>query len=123
MEGGKGMAPMRSHLYELFRTLKTGRKVTFWYMEVVLKGCFHLDHFVLEKDFTNLKFYVALSEPMKKTNWKVKEGLDGDGDGFKRFQSINASITAPITKPKHQKTLGSLFLWPTPANQAWWKNG
>ena len=29
--GGAGMAPMRSHLYELFRTLKTGRKVTFWY--------------------------------------------------------------------------------------------
>ena len=27
--GGAGMAPMRSHLYELFRTLKTGRKVTF----------------------------------------------------------------------------------------------
>ena len=29
--GGAGMAPMRSHLYHLFRTLKTGRKVTFWY--------------------------------------------------------------------------------------------
>lgn len=29
--GGAGMAPMRSHLYHLFRTLKTGRKVTYWY--------------------------------------------------------------------------------------------
>ena len=29
--GGAGMAPMRSHLYELFKTLKTGRKVTYWY--------------------------------------------------------------------------------------------
>ena len=29
--GGAGMAPMRSHLYELFKTIKTGRKVTFFY--------------------------------------------------------------------------------------------
>ena len=29
--GGGGMAPMRSHLYELFKTIKTGRKVTFFY--------------------------------------------------------------------------------------------
>ena len=30
--GGAGMAPMRSHLYELFKTLKTGRKVSYWYV-------------------------------------------------------------------------------------------
>ncbi|MEZ4794727.1 MAG: NADH:ubiquinone reductase (Na(+)-transporting) subunit F, partial [Flavobacteriaceae bacterium] len=29
--GGAGMAPMRSHLYHLFKTLKTGRTVTYWY--------------------------------------------------------------------------------------------
>ncbi|CAI8182458.1 MAG: Na(+)-translocating NADH-quinone reductase subunit F [Flavobacteriaceae bacterium] len=84
--GGAGMAPMRSHLYELFRTLKTGRKVTFWYGGRSKRELFYLDHFrALEKDFENFKFYVALSEPLEEDNWKVKDGLDGEGDGFKGF--------------------------------------
>ena len=49
--GGAGMAPMRSHLYELFRTLKTGRKVTFWYGGRSKRELFYIDHFkALEKD-------------------------------------------------------------------------
>ena len=84
--GGAGMAPMRSHLYELFRTLKTGRKVTFWYGGRSKRELFYLDHFrALERDFSNFKFYVALSEPLEVDNWKVKDGLDGEGDGFKGF--------------------------------------
>ena len=39
----------------------------------------------LRKDFENFKFYVALSEPLEEDNWKVKDGLDGEGDGFKGF--------------------------------------
>ena len=84
--GGAGMAPMRSHLYELFRTIKTGRKVTFWYGGRSKRELFYVDHFrALEKDFPNFKFYVALSEPMEEDNWKVKDGLDGEGDGFVGF--------------------------------------
>lgn len=61
--GGAGMAPMRSHLYELFKTIKTGRKVTFWYGGRSKRELFYLDHFrALEKDYPNFKFYVALSE-------------------------------------------------------------
>lgn len=84
--GGAGMAPMRSHLYHLFRTLKTGRKVTYWYGGRSKRELFYSEHFrALERDFPNFKFYVALSEPMEEDNWKVKDGLDGEGDGFVGF--------------------------------------
>jgi len=84
--GGAGMAPMRSHLYHLFRTLKTGRKVTFWYGGRSKRELFYTDHFrALERDFPNFKFYIALSEPLEEDNWKVKDGLNGEGDGFVGF--------------------------------------
>ena len=84
--GGAGMAPMRSHLYELFRTIKTGRKVTFWYGGRSKRELFYVDHFrALEKDFPNFKFYIALSEPLEEDNWKVKDSLEGNGDGFVGF--------------------------------------
>ena len=84
--GGAGMAPMRSHLYHLFRTIKSGRKVNFWYGGRSKRELFYVDHFrSLEKDFPNFKFYIALSEPLEEDNWKVKDGLDGEGDGFVGF--------------------------------------
>ena len=84
--GGAGMAPMRSHLYELFRTIKTGRKVTFWYGGRSKRELFYIDHFrALEKDYPNFKFYIALSEPLEEDNWKVKKSLDAEGDGFTGF--------------------------------------
>ena len=84
--GGAGMAPMRSHLYELFRTIETGRKVTFWYGGRSKRELFYVDHFrALEKDFPNFKFYIALSEPLEEDNWKVKDSLDSEGDGFTGF--------------------------------------
>ena len=85
--GGAGMAPMRSHLYHLFRTLKTGRTVTFWYGGRSKRELFYVDHFkALEKDFDNFKFYIALSEPLEEDNWKEKKSFDDkDGDGFTGF--------------------------------------
>ncbi|QYA24140.1 NADH:ubiquinone reductase (Na(+)-transporting) subunit F [Gramella sp. MT6] len=84
--GGAGMAPMRSHLYHLFRTLKTGRKVTYWYGGRSKRELFYTEHFrALERDFPNFKFYLALSEPMEEDNWKVKSSLDDEGDGFVGF--------------------------------------
>ncbi|MBZ9627407.1 NADH:ubiquinone reductase (Na(+)-transporting) subunit F [Psychroflexus sp. CAK57W] len=84
--GGAGMAPMRSHLYHLFRTLKTGRKVTFWYGGRSKRELFYTEHFrALERDFPNFKFYLALSEPQEEDNWKEKDGIDGEGDGFVGF--------------------------------------
>ncbi len=84
--GGAGMAPMRSHLYHLFRTLQTGRKVSYWYGGRSKRELFYTEHFrALERDFPNFKFYLALSEPMEEDNWKVKDGIDGEGDGFIGF--------------------------------------
>lgn len=84
--GGAGMAPLRSHLYHLFKTLKSGRKVTYWYGGRSKRELFYLEHFrELEKDFPNFKFYIALSEPLEEDNWKVKDGMDGEGDGFIGF--------------------------------------
>ncbi|KQC32743.1 Na(+)-translocating NADH-quinone reductase subunit F [Nonlabens sp. YIK11] len=85
--GGAGMAPMRSHLYELFKTLKTDRKVTYWYGGRSKRELFYIEHFrSLEREFPNFKFYLALSEPMEEDNWKVKESIDDEsGDGFVGF--------------------------------------
>ncbi len=84
--GGAGMAPMRSHLYHLFRTIKTGRKVTFWYGGRSKRELFYTEHFrALERDYPNFKFYLALSEPQEVDNWKEKDGIDGEGDGFVGF--------------------------------------
>ena len=85
--GGAGMAPMRSHLYHLFRTLKTGRKVSYWYGGRSKAELFYLEHFrALEKDFPNFKFYIALSDPLEVDNWKVKKDIsDEAGDGFIGF--------------------------------------
>ncbi|MFY9241940.1 MAG: NADH:ubiquinone reductase (Na(+)-transporting) subunit F [Polaribacter sp.] len=85
--GGAGMAPMRSHLYQLFRTLKTGREVTYWYGGRSKAELFYIDHFrALEKDFPNFKFFIALSDPLESDNWKVKKDIsDTAGDGFVGF--------------------------------------
>jgi Na+-transporting NADH:ubiquinone oxidoreductase subunit F len=85
--GGAGMAPMRSHLYELFRTLQTDRKVTYWYGGRSKRELFYIEHFrSLEREFPNFKFYLALSEPAEEDNWKVKSDIDDEGgDGFTGF--------------------------------------
>ncbi|MFL3661862.1 MAG: NADH:ubiquinone reductase (Na(+)-transporting) subunit F [Polaribacter sp.] len=85
--GGAGMAPMRSHLYHLFRTLKTGRKVSYWYGGRSKAELFYLEHFrALEKDFPNFKFYIALSDPLEADKWTVKKDInDESGDGFVGF--------------------------------------
>jgi Na+-transporting NADH:ubiquinone oxidoreductase subunit F len=74
--GGAGMAPMRSHIFHLFQTLKTGRKVTFWYGARSRKEIFYEEHFrAIERKFPNFKFTIALSEPQKEDNWDGSVGF------------------------------------------------
>ncbi|WP_430813228.1 NADH:ubiquinone reductase (Na(+)-transporting) subunit F [Carboxylicivirga sp. RSCT41] len=74
--GGAGMAPMRSHIFHLFHTLKTGRKATFWYGARSRKEIFYEDHFrAIEKEFPNFKFTIALSEPLPEDNWEGATGF------------------------------------------------
>lgn len=74
--GGAGMAPMRSHIFHLFHTLKSGRKVTFWYGARSKKEIFYEEHFrAIEKQFPNFKFTIALSEPQPDDNWDGAVGF------------------------------------------------
>lgn len=68
--GGAGMAPLRSHLFHLFHTLKTGRKVSYWYGARSKREIFYEEHFrAIEKEFPNFTFNIALSEPLPEDNW------------------------------------------------------
>ena len=68
--GGAGMAPLRSHLFHLFHTLKTGRKVSYWYGARSRREMFYDDHFkAIEDKFPNFSYHVALSDPMESDNW------------------------------------------------------
>jgi Na+-transporting NADH:ubiquinone oxidoreductase subunit F len=74
--GGAGMAPLRSHIYHLFHTLKSGRKVSYWYGGRSLKELFYVDQFrAIEKEFPNFTFNIALSEPQKEDNWTGYTGF------------------------------------------------
>lgn len=68
--GGAGMAPLRSHIFHLFNTLKTGRKVSYWYGARSKREIFYEEEFrAIEKKFPNFKFNLALSEPQPEDNW------------------------------------------------------
>ena len=74
--GGAGMAPLRSHIFELFKNLKTGRKVSYWYGGRSLRELFYIDEFrALEKEFPNFQFNLALSEPLPEDNWTGYTGF------------------------------------------------
>ena len=62
--GGAGMAPLRSHIMQLFKTLKTGREVHFFYGARALVEAFYLEDFAeIEKEFPNFHFHLALDRP------------------------------------------------------------
>jgi Na+-transporting NADH:ubiquinone oxidoreductase subunit F len=74
--GGAGMAPLRSHIFHLFNTLKTGRKVSYWYGARSLREVFYEDEFrAIEKKFPNFTFNLALSEPLPEDNWTGYKGF------------------------------------------------
>ncbi len=73
--GGAGMAPLRSHIFHLFHTLKTDRKVSYWYGARSKREIFYEEDFrEIEKKFPNFKFNIALSEPLPEDKW---DGMTG----------------------------------------------
>lgn len=73
--GGAGMAPMRSHIFELFKNRRTTRKVSFWYGARSRREMFYDDEFkAIENEFPNFKYHVALSAPLPEDRW---DGLGG----------------------------------------------
>lgn len=74
--GGAGMAPMRSHLFHLFRTQRTTRKVSFWYGARSKKEMFYDEDFkAIAAEFPNFSYNVALSEPEPGDNWNGPTGF------------------------------------------------
>tara|TARA_Y100000590_G_scaffold427490_1_gene537705 strand:- start:7 stop:1233 length:1227 start_codon:yes stop_codon:yes gene_type:complete len=74
--GGAGMAPLRSHLFHLFHTLKTKRKVSYWYGARSMREMFYDDHFhSIEKNFSNFQYNVALSDKLPKDDWEGYTGF------------------------------------------------
>ena len=74
--GGAGMAPLRSHIYELFKRQKTTRKVSYWYGGRSARELFYVDEFrQIEKDFPNFQFNIALSDALPEDNWTGYTGF------------------------------------------------
>ncbi len=75
--GGAGMAPLRSHILHLLKTLKiTDRKISYWYGARSKNEIFYEQDFrELEKEFPNFSFHIALSEPLPEDNWTGPVGF------------------------------------------------
>ncbi|OQW95190.1 MAG: NADH:ubiquinone reductase (Na(+)-transporting) subunit F [Verrucomicrobia bacterium A1] len=74
--GGAGMAPMRSHVFDLFRTRGTDRKVSFWYGARSRREMFYDEDFkAIGRDFPNFRYTVALSEPQPEDKWDGATGF------------------------------------------------
>ena len=74
--GGAGMAPLRAQILHLFRTLHTGRKVSYWYGARSKKEIFYEEDFrEIEKQFPNFSFHIALSDPQPEDNWTGYTGF------------------------------------------------
>ncbi|MCA9035941.1 MAG: NADH:ubiquinone reductase (Na(+)-transporting) subunit F [Planctomycetaceae bacterium] len=74
--GGAGMAPLRSHIFELFKRMHTDCKVSYWYGGRSVRELFYLNDFdELEKNNPNFKLNIALSEPQPEDNWTGMRGF------------------------------------------------
>jgi len=74
--GGAGMAPMRSHIFDQLKRIKTNRKMTFWYGARSLREMFYVEEFnKLQEDNPNFTWHIALSEPLEEDNWDGPTGF------------------------------------------------
>ncbi|MBK9149595.1 MAG: NADH:ubiquinone reductase (Na(+)-transporting) subunit F [Saprospiraceae bacterium] len=117
--GGAGMAPLRSHLFHLFHTLKTtDRKVSFWYGGRTRRELFYIEEFrEIERNFPNFRFYVALDNPLPEDNWVVKENIDAPGDGFKGF-IMPVCVKEYLSKHPEPEEVEYYFCGPPMMNQS-----
>jgi Na+-transporting NADH:ubiquinone oxidoreductase subunit F len=115
--GGAGMAPLRSHLFHLFHTLKTtDRKVSYWYGGRTKRELFYVDDFrKIEKEFPNFKFYIALDNPLPEDEWKVKENMEAEGDGFKGY-IMNVLNEQYLSKHEEPEEIEYYFCGPPAMN-------
>ena len=73
--GGAGMAPMRSHIFDQLKRLKSTRKISFWYGARSMREAFYGDEYdALQAENENFEWHLALSDPQPEDNW---DGLTG----------------------------------------------
>ncbi|MEZ5963262.1 MAG: NADH:ubiquinone reductase (Na(+)-transporting) subunit F [Planctomycetota bacterium] len=119
--GGAGMAPLRSHIFHLFHTLKTKRKVSYWYGARSKREMFYTEDFeTIEREFPNFKYNVALSEPLPEDNWTGYKGfihqvvLDNYLKNHKNVDEIEFYLCGPpMMLTAVQKMLGDLGVEPS----------
>lgn len=74
--GGAGMAPMRSHIFDQLRRLKSKRKMTFWYGARSKREMFYVEDFdMLAAENDNFEWHVALSDALPEDDWKGYTGF------------------------------------------------
>jgi len=74
--GGAGMAPLRSHTFELLKERASDRTISYWYGGRSARELFYVDEFrELEEKFPNFKFQIALSDPLPEDNWTGYTGF------------------------------------------------
>ena len=74
--GGAGMAPMRSHIFDQVKRLKTKRKLTFWYGARSLQEAFYISDFnEIQATHENMSWHLALSEPLPEDQWTGHTGF------------------------------------------------
>lgn len=74
--GGAGMAPMRSHIFDQLRRIKSSRKISFWYGARSAREMFYEDDFnELQAENENFNWHVGLSDPTEKDNWTGHTGF------------------------------------------------
>jgi Na+-transporting NADH:ubiquinone oxidoreductase subunit F len=77
--GGAGMAPMRSHIFDQLKRLKSKRKISFWYGARSLREAFYTEEFdQLQAENDNFTWHLALSEPLPEDNWQGYTGYIHD---------------------------------------------
>ena len=70
------MAPLRSHVFDLLKRMKSTRKISYWYGARSLRELFYADEFEeLAKKHDNFSWHVAMSEPLPEDNWQSYKGF------------------------------------------------
>lgn len=74
--GGAGMAPLRSHIFDLLKKRKSRRKISYWYGARSLRELFYSEEFeTLAKNYRNFSWNVAMSDPLPEDNWTGYRGF------------------------------------------------
>ena len=72
--GGAGMAPMRAHIFDQLKRIRTDRKISFWYGGRNQRELFYVDEYdQLAAENSNFEWHIALSD-QNLENW---DGLTG----------------------------------------------